>query len=197
MTTKKKTNQISLSTASRLLHPKLTVLLTCADKAGKTNIITIAWAMPVSMKPPLLVVSIAPKRHSYKLIRETKEFVINIPTMKFVKETLFCGRRSGREFDKFKETKFTPLPAQTVKAPIIKECVAHLECRLYRRITAGDHSLFIGEIQAAYANKDAFTNKYNLEKTKLIFHIGGDEFTTLKTKIVSPPLKPQKPTEHK
>jgi flavin reductase (DIM6/NTAB) family NADH-FMN oxidoreductase RutF len=185
----KKTNQISPSSASRLLHPKLTVLLTCADEAGKANIITLAWTMPVSMNPPLLAVSIAPRRYSYKLIQETKEFVINIPTMKFVKETLFCGRKSGREFDKFKETKLTPLSAKIVKAPIIKECIAHLECTLYKRITAGDHPLFIGEIQAAYADESAFTDKYNLEKTKLIFHVGGNEFTTLRAKIVSPPLK--------
>lgn len=190
MTKEKKTNQISLSSASRLLHPKLTVLLTCADKSGKANIITLAWTMPVSVNPPLLAVSIAPRRRSYKLIQETKEFVINIPTMNYVKETLFCGRKSGKEFDKFKETKLTPLPAKTVKAPIIKECIAHVECRLYKRITAGDHSLFIGEVQAAYADENTFTDKYDLEKTKLIFHVGGNEFTTLKTKIVSPPIKP-------
>lgn len=173
------------------MHPKLTVLLTCADKAGKANIITLAWTMPVSMNPPLLAVSISPRRHSHKLIQETKEFVINIPTMEFVKETLFCGRRSGRDFDKFKETKFTPLPAKTVKVPIIKECVAHLECRLYKRITAGDHSLFIGEIQAAYADENAFADKYDLEKTKLIFHVGGNEFTTLVPEVVTPPLSPK------
>ena len=191
MPEEKKTTPISPSSASRLLHPKLTVLLTCTDKAGKANIITLAWTMPVSTNPPLLAVGIAPRRYSHMLIQETKEFTINIPTMEYVKETLFCGRRSGREFDKFKETKFTPLPAKTVKAPIIKECIAHIECKLYRRVTAGDHSLFIGEIQAAYADENAFTTKYNLEKTKLIFHVGGNEFTTLETKIVSPPLKPK------
>jgi flavin reductase (DIM6/NTAB) family NADH-FMN oxidoreductase RutF len=188
MAAEKKTNQVSLSSAYRLLHPKLAVLLTCVDKAGKANIITLAWTMPVSINPPLLAVSIAPRRLSHKLIRETKEFVVNIPTMEFVKETLFCGRRSGRDFDKFKETKLTPMPAKTVKAPIIKECVAHLECKLYRRITTGDHSLFIGRILAAYADENFFANKYDLKKTKLIFHIEGDEFTTLNRKIVSPPL---------
>ncbi len=191
MIEEKKTNQISLSSAPRLLHPKLTVLLTCADNTGKANLITLAWTMPISMNPPLLAVSIAPRRHSHKLIEETKEFVINIPTMEFVKEILFCGRRSGRDFDKFKETKFTPLPAKTVRVPIIKECVAHLECRLYERITAGDHSLFIGEIQAAYADENAFTDKYDLEKTKLIFHVGGNEFTTLVPEVVTPRLDPK------
>jgi flavin reductase (DIM6/NTAB) family NADH-FMN oxidoreductase RutF len=195
MLEKEKINQINPSSASRLLHPKLTVLLTCANKEGKANIITLAWAMPVSINPPLLVVSISPKRYSYKLIRETKEFVVNIPTMKLVKETLFCGRRSGGEFDKFRETKMTPLPAKIVKAPIIRECIAHLECKLYKQIPAGDHTLFIGEILAAYADEKTFTDKYNLQKTKLVFHVGGNEFTTMTTKTVSPSLKPKKPTK--
>jgi flavin reductase (DIM6/NTAB) family NADH-FMN oxidoreductase RutF len=191
MPKRKKTNPISLSRACRVLHPKLAVLITCIDKAGKANIITLAWCMPVSIKPPLLVVSIAPRRHSHKLIEETKEFVVNIPTMKYVKETLFCGRRSGKGLDKFKETKFTPLPAKTVKAPIIKECIAHLECKLYKKITAGDHTLFIGEILDAYANKNAFTGKYNLEKAKLIFHVGGNKFASLNPEIVAPRLRPK------
>jgi len=191
MANKKKTNPINVPNASRLLHPKLAVLLTCVDKAGKANIMTLAWCMPVSIEPPLLVVSIAPKRYSYKLIEETKEFVINIPTMKHAKKTLFCGRRSGKDYDKFKETKFTPLPAKTVKAPIIKECIAHLECKLYKKITAGDHTLFIGKILTAYANKNAFTDKYNLEKAKLIFHLGGDEFASLNPEIVAPRLRPK------
>lgn len=126
MKEEKRTTAVSASSAYRLLHPKLAVLLTCGDREGKANIITLAWTMPVSMKPPLVAVSIAPRRHSHGIIEETKEFVINIPTMKIVKETLFCGRRSGRDTDKFKETKLTSLPAKTVRAPIIKECIAHL-----------------------------------------------------------------------
>lgn len=191
MKKEKRTTLISASSAYRLLHPKLAVLLTCVDKEGKANIITLAWTMPVSMQPPLVAVSIAPKRYSHEMIRETKEFVINIPTMKFVKETLFCGRRSGREVDKFKETEFTPMPAKTVKAPIIKECIAHIECKLYKQIPAGDHTLFIGEAQAAYADENVFGNKYDLEKAKLIFHVGGNKFTTVSTKIVTPRLSRQ------
>jgi len=189
MKKEKKTNQISPSTASRLLHPKLTVLLTCVDSTGKADIITLAWTMPVSMNPPLLAVSIAPRRHSHKLIEETKEFVINIPTMELVEETLFCGRKSGRDSDKFKETGLTPSPAKTVKPPIIKECVAHIECTLYEQIAEGDHTLFIGEIKAAYVNEDAFTGEYDLSRNQLIFHVGGNKFATLETRIVEPQLK--------
>jgi flavin reductase (DIM6/NTAB) family NADH-FMN oxidoreductase RutF len=191
MRKEKRTITVSVSSAYRLLHPKLAVLLTCVDKEGKANIITLAWTMTVSMKPPLLAVSISPKGYSHKMIEDTKEFVINIPIIEFVKETLFCGRRSGREVDKFIETKFTPISAKIVKAPVIKECVAHIECKLYRRIPAGDHTLFISEAQAAYVDKNVFSDEYNLEKAKLIFHLGGDKFTVVSTKVVKPPLSNQ------
>jgi flavin reductase (DIM6/NTAB) family NADH-FMN oxidoreductase RutF len=185
----KKTNQLSPSTASRLLHPKLTVLLTCMDSTGKANIITLAWTMPVSMNPPLLAVSIAPRRYSHRLIEETKEFVINIPTIELIEETLFCGRRTGRDFDKFKVTRLTPSPAKTVKPPIIKECIAHIECALYKQIAIGDHTLFIGEIKAAYVNDNVFAGEYDFSRNKLIFHVGGNKFATLEPKITEPRLK--------
>ena len=165
-----------------------TVLVSCVGKNGRPNIITLAWAMPTSIKPPLVAVSIAPKRHSHTLIEETKEFVVNIPTMKILRETLFCGRRSGRNQDKFEETGLTPLPAKKVIPPIIKECVAHLECKLHSQFTAGDHTIFVGEIVEAYANKGAFTDKYDLEKGKMIFHLGGNDFATLEPKVFTPKL---------
>lgn len=179
---------VSASSAYRLLHPMHTVLVSCIGKDGKPNIITLAWAMPTSINPPLIVVSIAPSRHSYALIEETKEFVVNIPTLKILEETLFCGRRSGRDHDKFKETNLTPLPAKKVKPPIIKECVAHLECKLYEQITTGDHALFVGEIVEAYVDKEAFTDKYDLEKAKMIFHLGGNHFATLEPKVFTPKI---------
>jgi flavin reductase (DIM6/NTAB) family NADH-FMN oxidoreductase RutF len=180
--------QVESELAYRLLHPRHTVLVSCADKNGKANIITLAWSMPVSVNPPIVAMSIAPKRYSHRLIEETKEFVINIPTMDIVKETLFCGRRSGRTYDKFKETQLTTLPAKMVKPPIIKECVAHLECRLDQQITVGDHTLFIGRVLTAYANEGVFDEKFDVEKVKPIYHMGGDDFVTLAPKIVSPQL---------
>lgn len=145
--------------------------------------------MPVSANPPMLAVSIRPTRYSYNMIKETKEFVINVPTMSIVKETLFCGRRSGKQHDKFKETGLTPLPAKMVKPPIIKECVAHLECKLLKQITAGDHEILVGEILTAYVNEGIFDKIYDLNKVKPIYHMGGDDFATLAPKIVSPQLE--------
>lgn len=165
-----------------------TVLVTCADKAGKPNIITLAWAMPTSINPPLVAISIKPSRHSYKLIRENREFAVNIPTMEIVEETLFCGRRSGKNHDKFKETKLTPLPAKIVKAPIIKECVAHLECRLQQTFVTGDHTVFVGEVIEAYVDEDSFKEEFDIEKAKLIYHLGGNKFATLLPEIVEPSL---------
>ena len=164
------------------------MLLSCTDKTGKTNIITLAWSMPASIDPPMLIVGIGPKRYSHELIEETEEFVVNVPTMEILRETLFCGRRTGREYNKFEETGLTPLPAKTVKPAIIKECVSHLECRLHQQITIGDHTLFVGEVLVAYADNEAFDERYNLQKVKLIYHMGGDDFLTISPKIVSPSI---------
>jgi flavin reductase (DIM6/NTAB) family NADH-FMN oxidoreductase RutF len=180
--------EVPLSTAYRLLHPRLVVLVSCIDKERKANVITLAWSMPVSINPPIVAISIAPKRYSHQLVEETKEFVVNIPTMDILQETLFCGRRSGRSHEKFKETRLTTMPAQMVKLPIIKECVAHLECRLERQITVGDHTLFTGRVLTAYANEGLFDKKFYVKKVKLIYHMGGDDFVTLAPETVSPQL---------
>jgi flavin reductase (DIM6/NTAB) family NADH-FMN oxidoreductase RutF len=185
---KKEELNVNPSSAYKLLHPMHTVLVSCVGEDEKPNIITLAWAMPTSINPPLVAISIAPKRHSHRLIEQTKEFVVNIPTTKILKETLFCGRRSGRNYDKFKEAGLTPLPAQRVKPPIIKECVAHIECKLRSQFLTGDHTIFVGEIIEAYANKEVFTNKYDLEKAKMIFHLGGNDFATLEPKVFTPKL---------
>jgi flavin reductase (DIM6/NTAB) family NADH-FMN oxidoreductase RutF len=139
--------------------------------------------MPTSINPSLVAISVAPKRYSHGLIKETKEFVVNIPTMEILDEIVFCGTESGRYHDKFKETGLTPLPAKRVKPPIIKECVAHLECKLYSQFATGDHTIFVGEVVEAYADKEAFNGTYNIEKTKMVFHVGEDEFATLEPKI--------------
>ena len=167
---KMKKAEIPLSLSYRLLHPRLTVLVSCVDKAGKENVITLAWSMPVSINPPIVDISVAPKRLSHQLIEETNEFVVNVPTMNLIRETLFCGRRSGRRYDK------------------IKECVAHLECRLEDQITIGDHTLFISLVLAGYTDKGAFGEKFDVREVKPIYHMGGDEFVTLTPEAVSPRL---------
>lgn len=190
MTSQEQTKEdVNPQTAIRLVHPMHTVLVTCIGKTGKPNIITLAWAMPTSINPPLVAISVRPNRHSHALIEETKEFVINIPTMEILKETLLCGKTSGKDHDKFKEAGLTSLPAKKVKPPIIKECVAHLECVLNDQFTTGDHTIFVGQIVAAYADKEAFTEGYNLKKAKMVFHVGGNDFATLGSRVYKPRVR--------
>jgi len=177
---------VNLDVAYRLLHPRNTVLVSCIDRSGKANIIAVAWCTPVSMKPPLVAVCIAHKNYSHSLIEETEEFVVNIPTMELLKETLYCGRVSGRKVDKFKGSGLTPVESRAVKPPTIRECVAHLECKLYKKVSAGDHTIFIGEVIAAYANEGTFEESFNIKKVKLIYHIAGDRFTTTSEEVITP-----------
>ena len=180
--------KVDLSLATRLIHPMHVVLVSCVGKGGKANIITLAWCMPTSHRPPMLAISVAPRRLSHRMIVGTKEFVVNVPTMGIVREMLFCGRRSGRRLDKFKETGLTSLKAKIVKPPIIKECVAHLECKLSQQMTTGDHTMFVGEILAAYVNEGIFDETYNIKKAKHIYHIGKDDFATLAPEVTTPKL---------
>jgi flavin reductase (DIM6/NTAB) family NADH-FMN oxidoreductase RutF len=177
---------IEFSSAYRLLHPMHTILVSCVGKTGKPNVLPLAWAMPTSRDPALVAVSVAPSRYSHGLIEETKEFVVNLPTLDIIEETLACGRTTGKTTDKFAETGLTPLPARKVKAPIIKECIAHLECKLHSQFKTGDHTIFVGEVVTAYANKGVFTDKYNIDEARMLYHLGGNVFATLNPRLYTP-----------
>ena len=175
--------QVNMASAYRLLHPMHTVLVSCVGKAGKPNITTLAWAMPTSGSPPLLAISLAPRRHSHALIEESGDFVVNIPTLEILQAVYACGSLSGRSFDKFKKTNLTPIPGKKVKAPAIRECVAHLECTVEGKFTTGDHTVFVGKIVEAYADEGVFAETYDLKKARLLFHMGGNGFAVLDPKV--------------
>jgi flavin reductase (DIM6/NTAB) family NADH-FMN oxidoreductase RutF len=178
--------EVNYTYAYRLLHPMHTVLISCVGKASKPNITTVAWAMPTSNEPPLVAISLSPKRHSHTLIEETQEFIINIPTLELLQSTFACGNFSGRSFDKFKKAGLTPIPARKVKAPAIRECIAHIECSVDSSVTTGDHTIFIGKVLQAYANPGVFTEKYVLESAKMLYHAGGNNFAILDPKMYKP-----------
>jgi flavin reductase (DIM6/NTAB) family NADH-FMN oxidoreductase RutF len=160
-----------------------TVLVSCLGNAGKPNITTMAWAMPTSINPPLVAVSLAPTRHSHKLIEESGEFIVNIPTLEILQAVYACGSLTGRSFDKFKKTNLTPMPAKKVKAPAIRECIAHLECEVDGQLTTGDHTIFVGKILEAYGDMGVFTESYDLKKTRMLYHLGGNNFAVLDPKL--------------
>lgn len=172
--------------ACRLIHPMHTVLVSCIGKSSKPNVIALAWVMPASSDPPLVAISVSPKRYSHSLIEETQEFIVNIPTLELLQSTYACGSFSGRSFDKFKKVGLTQIPARRVKAPAIRECIAHLECTVENQFPAGDHTIFIGRILEAYADPGVFTESYELKHARMLYHVGGNNFAILDPKIYKP-----------
>ncbi len=171
-----------------LLHPYNATLVSCKGKNEETNVLAVAWVIPVSVDPPLLAMSIRPERYSHEFIMETKEFVVNIPTFKMAKKVLLCGRRSGRTFEKFKKALLSPQKAEKVNVPVIKECAAHLECKLVKTVKTGDHTLIIGQVVAAYATKGYFEEVYDLTKFHPCQHLGKNFFTTCIGESVEPDI---------
>ncbi|MFQ6095375.1 MAG: flavin reductase family protein [Candidatus Bathyarchaeia archaeon] len=154
-----------------LLFPTVATLVTCVDEEGKANIITLGWSMKTSGDPPMVAISVKPSRYSHDLIATGREFVLAIPTMEIVEELHYCGRHTGREVDKFKETGLTPVPAEKVRPPLIRECAANLECRVVSQMTTGDHTIFVGEVVAAHVNETVFDEErecLDLDKAKAI-----------------------------
>ena len=168
----------AISNFWKILGPRTVALVTSISIDGKPNIITVAWVTPLSIRPPLLGVVIGKPRYSYKLIEDTGEFVVNIPSNDLVKQVNYCGSVSGRDVNKFEKAGLTPKPAKMVKPPIIEECIAHIECRTVNKISVGDHSLFVGTVLAAYADDRFFTTSWDITKVKLLMHLGEATYTT-------------------
>lgn len=166
--------------AGNMLYPVPAALVSVADKAGNTNIITVAWTGTVCSDPAMLYISVRPERHSYHMIRETGEFVVNLTTKKLVKAADYCGVRSGRDVDKWKEMRLTPGKARKVSAPIIEESPVNLECRVTEVKELGTHHMFLAEVVAvdvdeAYLNEKS---KFELNSTELVAYSHGEYLET-------------------
>lgn len=149
------------------LFPCPVVLVTCIDSNKKPNIITLAWVGTVCSDPPTIGLGIRPKRHSYRIIESSREFVVNIPTKEILKEADFCGIVSGKDVNKFSETRLTPEPAEKVKPPLIRECPVNIECVVKKKIPVGAHDLFLGEIVRVHIDKDILDEKQEIDFTKI------------------------------
>ena len=130
------------------------VMATVVGNDGKPNIITLGMYMPISVNPPLVCIGVAPQRYSHGLIEETGEFVINTPSIDLEEQMHYCGVKSARDVDKWKETGLTPMPSLKVKPPRIKECFGHLECKVVQTHVCGDHTLFVGEVVATTVDEE-------------------------------------------
>ncbi len=161
----------------KFMWPMRHFLITCGDINGKSNIITLSFCMPVSNTPPLIAISIGKKAYSRKLIEKYQEFIVNVPTDKLEKETYFCGYNSGKNIDKFKETKLTAHKSKNLRAPIIEECLAFMECKVTKTAKTGDKKTYIGEIIEAYAENDSYKKiKNNLALGDFPEKIYGNRF---------------------
>ncbi len=129
-----------------MLYPLPAVLVTCRDKQGNDNVLTIAWTGTICSDPAMLYISVRPERYSYPMIRETGEFIVNLTTEELLKATDYCGVRSGRDEDKFRAAGLTKGEAQQVNAPIIMESPVNIECKVKEIVPLGSHDMFIAEV---------------------------------------------------
>lgn len=152
----------------------------CTDPAlqGKPNIITVAWAGTVCTNPPMLSISVRPERYSYHIIEKSGEFVVNLTTEALVRATDYCGVRSGRDVDKFREMHLTPLPSKEIAAPGIAESPVNIECRVRGITPLGSHSMILADVvnvtvDGAYMSE---SGKFELNTTGLVAYSHGEYF---------------------
>jgi flavin reductase (DIM6/NTAB) family NADH-FMN oxidoreductase RutF len=157
----------------RTLHPATflapvpAVLVTCQDRGGRPNIITLAWAGVVCSDPPMVSISIRPSRYSHGIIKNSGDFVVNIPPAEIVHKVDTCGILSGRNNDKFSEAGLTAIPADMVSAPLIEECVVCLECRVTEIVPLGVHDMFLGEILVTHVAEEAVDEAGNIRMERI------------------------------
>jgi len=161
-----------------MLYPLPAVMVSCADSSGNSNIITVAWAGTVCTNPPMVSISVRPERHSYKMIRETGEFVINLTTKDLTFATDFCGVRSGRDVDKFSEMKLTKEKASQVNVPMIGESPVNIECKVTEVKELGSHHMFLAEVAAVHVDERYLdeNQKFELRKAEPMVYSHGEYY---------------------
>ena len=164
--------------AGNMLYPVPAVMVSCNREGEKPNIITVAWAGTVCTNPAMLSISVRPERYSYDIIKETKEFVVNLTTKELTYATDYCGVRSGRDVDKFKEMKLTPQPSQKIKAVGIAESPVNIECKVVEIKELGSHHLFLAEVVGVTV-EDSYMDekgKFHLNDIGLVAYSHGEYF---------------------
>ena len=154
-------------------------VLVSSSNGEKDNLITIGWTGIVCTQPPKLYISVRPERFSYNLIKESGEFCVNLPTAQMVRAVDFCGVRSGKDVDKFKETKLTKSDSFAVSCKSVAECPLTLECKVDRIVPLGSHDMFIADIVAVSVDESIIDEKGRLmlERADLLAYSHGDYFT--------------------
>ena len=162
-----------------LIYPLPAVLVSCGATPDEYNLLTVAWTGTVCTDPPMCYVSVRPERHSYGFIRRTGEFVINLTTRGLARAADWCGVRSGRDYDKFREMGLTPGKVLKVAAPIVEESPVSIECRVRQVLELGTHDMFLAEVVAVQVDADYIdpaTGRFCLERACPIVYSHGEYF---------------------
>lgn len=163
-----------------MIYPLPAVMVSCGDKPENYNIITIAWTGTICSEPPMCYISVRKNRHSHKIIKESGEFVINLTNTKLAYATDWCGVKSGKDFDKFKEMKLTPGKAKVVNCPIIEESPLNIECKVTQIIELGSHDMFMAEVVAVNADESHFdkdTDAFQLANAGMMTYMHGKYYS--------------------
>ena len=163
-----------------MIYPLPAVMVSCGETPEEYNIITIGWVGTICSEPPMCYISVRKSRLSHEIISKTKSFVINLTTKELAKATDWCGVKSGRHFDKFKEMKLTPIKASVVNAPMIMESPLNIECEVVEIKELGSHDMFIAKVVNINADDKLInpkTNSFELEKANLLAYSHGKYYT--------------------
>ena len=165
--------------AGNMLYPAPVVMVSCALPGEKPNIITIAWAGTICSEPAMVSISVRPERHSHDIIKESGEFVINLVTRPLTRACDWCGVRSGKDYDKFKEMNLTEYKSDFMEAPAIAESPVNIYCKTKKIERLGSHDMYIAEIVGVTVDESYMdeNGKFNLNSTGLIAYSHGEYFS--------------------
>ena len=163
-----------------LIYPLPAVLVSCGATPEEFNMMTVSWTGTICSNPPMCYVSIRPERHSYNIVKRNMAFVINLTTLDLAFATDWCGVKSGRNFDKFKEMNLTPVLSDKVAAPYVAEAPVNIECRVTEIKSLGSHDMFIAEVVGIKASErfiDLKTQALDFKRTIPIAYLHGKYYT--------------------
>ena len=162
-----------------MLYPVPAVLVSCRDKEGNDNVLTVAWAGTICSDPAMLSISVRKERHSYSMIKESGEFVVNLTTKALLQATDYCGVKSGRDEDKFATMKLTKGEAEKVNVPIIIESPVNIECKVTQVLELGSHDMFLAEVVNVQVSEEYMDEKgkFHINDTELIAYSHGEYYS--------------------
>lgn len=161
----------------RVLAPRPTIIVTTMSKKGEVNAAPFSFTMPVSVDPPLIAVASVPRHHTYQNLEETQEFVVNIPTADILNELWITGEKFPKGVSEIEKAGLTQMDSSEVSPPWIKECLAHMECKVEFTRECGDHQLVVGHVLKVGIQEDALKEGLlDVESAKPILHLGGKDF---------------------